>query len=411
MSKILISYRREDSADVTGRMYDRLIQQFDRESVFKDVDSIPLGVDFRTYLDEQVAKCQVFLAVIGRDWMKTKGGKGKSRLEDPRDFVRIEIESALKRGIPLIPVLVGGASIPPAERLPKSIEDLAYRNGIAVRPDPDFHRDMDRLIDYLKKQIQLFDEHRTEQHTEVQVPSREVKETQSVSLRIEPQSTEAPAGMVLVPRGPFLYGEEKRRETIDHDYWIDSFPVVNEEFGVFISAGGYQDQVHWSQEGWAWKTNNSVQSPVSWNDIEWNKPNRPVVGVSFYEAEAYATWTGKRLPTEQEWEKAARGTDGRIYPWGDEFEKNKCNSGESSICRTTPKTRYPDGVSPYGCYDMAGNVWEWCASWYDEEEESRVIRGGAWNFAKGFLPASRRECQRAVYRSNFLGFRLVQDIP
>lgn len=121
MSKILISYRREDSADVTGRIYDRLIQQFDRESVFKDVDSIPFGVDFRRYLDEQVARCQVFLAVIGRDWMKTRGGKGKSRLEDPRDFVRIEIESALKRGIPVIPVLVRGASIPAAGRLPQGV--------------------------------------------------------------------------------------------------------------------------------------------------------------------------------------------------------------------------------------------------------------------------------------------------
>ncbi len=122
--------------------------------MFKDVDSIPLGVDFRTYLDTQVAKCHVFLAVIGRDWMKTKGGTGKSRLDDPRDFVRIEIESALKREIPVIPVLVRGASIPVADRLPNSIQDLAYRNGIAIRADPDFHRDMDRLIEHLKEQIQ-----------------------------------------------------------------------------------------------------------------------------------------------------------------------------------------------------------------------------------------------------------------
>ena len=97
MSKILISYRREDSADVTGRIYDRLIQRFGQGAVFKDVDSIPLGVDFRIYLDEQVAKCEVFLAVIGRDWMKNLGSTEKTRLDDPRDFVRIEIESALKR--------------------------------------------------------------------------------------------------------------------------------------------------------------------------------------------------------------------------------------------------------------------------------------------------------------------------
>jgi TIR domain len=163
MSKILISYRRQDNADVTGRIYDRLIQRFGQGAVFKDVDSIPLGVDFRTFLDEQVAKCEVFLAVIGRDWAKKRGSKGKSRLDDPEDFVRIEIESALKRKIPVIPVLVSGASIPPAERLPASIQDLSYRHGIAVRQDPDFHRDMDRLIEHLTQQIQGLKEHRKEQ--------------------------------------------------------------------------------------------------------------------------------------------------------------------------------------------------------------------------------------------------------
>jgi hypothetical protein len=112
MSKILISYRREDSADATGRIYDRLVQQFGRTAVFKDVDSIPLGINFRKHLDEQVAKCDVFLAVIGPDWMGSKAGEGTSRLDDPRDFVRIEIESALKREIPVIPVLVRGPRFP-----------------------------------------------------------------------------------------------------------------------------------------------------------------------------------------------------------------------------------------------------------------------------------------------------------
>jgi formylglycine-generating enzyme required for sulfatase activity len=154
MSKVLISYRREDSAHVTGRIYDRLVQQFGRTAVFKDVDSIPLGIDFRTYLDQQVAKCDVFLAVIGRNWMKPQGQKGKSRLADPADFVRLEIEAALKRQIPVIPVLVEGASIPAVDRLPTSLQGLSYRNGIVVRPDPDFHRDMDRLIEHLRAQIE-----------------------------------------------------------------------------------------------------------------------------------------------------------------------------------------------------------------------------------------------------------------
>ncbi len=400
MSKILISYRREDSADVTGRIYDRLIQVFP-QSVFRDVDSIPLGVDFRTYLDEQVSKCDVFLAVIGRDWIKAKGRKGKSRLEDPGDFVRIEIESALKHQIPVIPVLVGGAKIPPAERLPASIQDVSYRNGIVVRPDPDFHKDMDRLIVHLKQPVLRLSESQTEPATQ----SKSVlKEEQGVSVS-------DPVDMVKIPKGPFLYGDEKTRETIDHDYWIDRYPVTNEKYRAFIKADGYENQAYWSSKGWKWKTGESVTSPEFWNDEQRNKPDHPVVGVSYYEAEAYAKWAGKRLPTEQEWEKAARGEDGRQYPWGEEFDKARCNSYESGIGHTTPVTQYPNGVSPYGCYDMVGNVWEWSADWYDEKSGQRVIRGGSWNYIPEFLRVSPRDRYYTDFRGSYLGFRLVQDLP
>lgn len=402
MSKILISYRREDSADVTGRIYDRLIQQFGREGVFKDVDSIPIGVDFRRYLDEQVAKCDVFLAVIGRNWMKAKGRKGKSRLEEPGDFVRIEVESALKRDIPIVPVLVGGASTPPADRLPASIQDLSYRNGIAVRPDPDFHRDMDRLIEYLTQQVSGL----ANPQTKPVNPSKSVPgEAKSVA------SPAPPMDMVKVPAGLFLAGEEKTREIIDHGYWIDKYPVTNEKYRAFVSAGGYNNQVYWSPEGWTWKTKNNITGPEYWNDAKWNKGDHPVVGVSYYEAEAYAKWAGKRLPTEQEWEKAARGEDGRQYPWGAEFDKAYCNSSESGLEHTTPVTQYPNGVSPYGCYDMAGNVWEWCVDWYDEEQQDlRVRRGGSWLDLLGTLRASTRNWLHAGHRSINVGFRLAQDL-
>jgi formylglycine-generating enzyme required for sulfatase activity len=396
MSKILISYRREDSADVTGRIYDRLVQKFGQGAVFKDVDSIPLGVDFRTYLDEQVAKCEVFLAVIGRDWMKNLGSTGKTRLDDPRDFVRIEIESALKRQIPVIPVLVSGALIPSSEQFPASLQDLSYRNGISVRRDPDFHRDMDRLIEYLTQQIQGLKEHRKEQ----------------VSPFGELTYTKIPADMVKVPKGPFLYGGKRVREVIDHDYWIDKYPVTNEKYRAFILADGYGNQAYWSSDGWKWKTKNNITVPEYWNNTEWNKADHPVVGVSYFEAEAYAKWAGKRLPTDREWEKAARGEDGREYPWGDEFDKKKCNSAEAGFGHTMPVTQYSKGGSSYGCYDMAGNVWEWCADRYDEaRKDSRVRRGGSWYSNSESLRVSARGLGYVDSRSYDLGFRLVQDIP
>lgn len=150
--RIFMSYRRADSADVTGRMYDRLVAAFGKEAIFKDVDSIPFGVNFAEYLDQQVQKCDLLLAIIGKDWASIAYESGDRRLHDPKDFVRIEIESALKRDIPVIPILVRGASMPTASDLPDSLQDLLWRNGTQVRSDPDFHNDMNRLIDGIKGQ-------------------------------------------------------------------------------------------------------------------------------------------------------------------------------------------------------------------------------------------------------------------
>jgi TIR domain len=143
---IFISYRRDDSADITGRIYDRLVQHFSRDIVFKDVDSIPLGIDFRQHLEGALSQCRVLLAVMGERWSGTDAATATRRIDDPSDHVRIELELALARNIPVIPVLVRSFSIPAPDKLPQSLQSLAYRNGINVRPDPDFHGDMDRLI-------------------------------------------------------------------------------------------------------------------------------------------------------------------------------------------------------------------------------------------------------------------------
>lgn len=153
MSRIFISYRRDDSADVTGRIFDRLIAHFNKDNVFKDVDSIPYGVNFEKHLASVVEQCEVVLVVIGPRWVDITGDTGQRRLDDPGDYVRIEVETALKRDIPVIPLLVKGAPIPAPDELPPGIAELALRNGMPVRRDPDFHTDVDRLIDGLKEYV------------------------------------------------------------------------------------------------------------------------------------------------------------------------------------------------------------------------------------------------------------------
>jgi hypothetical protein len=144
--RVFISYRREDSIGVAGRIRDRLVDEFGADNVFFDIDTIPLGVDFREHIDLMVAECDVVLVVIGRRWIDVVDERGARRLDQAGDFVRLEVEAALGREIPVVPLLVDGASMPDPTELPKSLSDLAYRNGTVIRYDPDFHPDVDRLL-------------------------------------------------------------------------------------------------------------------------------------------------------------------------------------------------------------------------------------------------------------------------
>ncbi|MFX0197866.1 MAG: TIR domain-containing protein [Candidatus Hodarchaeota archaeon] len=157
MNSIFISYRRDDSADITGRIYEKLTQRFGNKAIYIDIDldSTPLGIDFRALIDEKVRQCGIMLAVIGTKWLNLKDSKGERRLDDPKDLVRIEIETALKRGIPVIPLLVSGAKFLSESNLPSPLKELTFRNGIPIRSDPDFHKDVDRLITSIEKHLKL----------------------------------------------------------------------------------------------------------------------------------------------------------------------------------------------------------------------------------------------------------------
>jgi len=151
-STIILSYRREDSAGVTGRIFDRLAQEFGADRVFMDIDSMPAGVDFHDHLQAILADCGALLVVIGKSWRSQRKGQ-PARIMDPDDWVRIEVETALERAIPVIPLLIDGASLPGRDQLPESLWPLLRRNALPVDSGRDFHAQLSRLVRDLRLQL------------------------------------------------------------------------------------------------------------------------------------------------------------------------------------------------------------------------------------------------------------------
>jgi formylglycine-generating enzyme required for sulfatase activity len=210
-----------------------------------------------------------------------------------------------------------------------------------------------------------------------------------------PSGVVVPEGMAWVPPGPFImggeYGFTVQVARIEQGFFIARTPATNGQYARFVAATRHTPPKHWS----------GGPTPEALR-------GHPVVYVSWDDAVAYAEWAGGRLPTEQEWEKAARGIDGRIYPWGDEFDAARCNSNESGIGTTTPVGRYsPGGDSPWGCADMAGNVWEWTASEYEPGSSGRVVRGGSWSFGQGLARCAIRLRPVPVGFSYRVGLRVA----
>ena len=153
MSHIFISYRREESVWETGRIYDYMERKFGTGAIFKDVDTIALGDNFRDRIQEAVGQCQILLAVIGRRWLQVHDVAGRRRLDDPTDWVRLEIETALERKVRVIPVLLDDVKIPDRKTLPESLQPLCDRHAANVRHDPDFRRDMERMLKVIAQHL------------------------------------------------------------------------------------------------------------------------------------------------------------------------------------------------------------------------------------------------------------------
>lgn len=260
-----------------------------------------------------------------------------------------------------------------------------------------------------------------------------------------------PLAEVLVDAGPFTMGTDDPwaldNERPPHEvelpaFWIDAAPVTNEQYQRFIDAGGYDDEAWWTEAGWAWRQEAGLVSPQFWRrdgdawlrlrfgHLEAVPANEPVQHVCWYEADAYARWAGRRLPTEAEWEKAARhdpatGT-ARRWPWGDlEPTSAHANLGLGHL-GPAPVGAYPDGVSPAGCHQMVGDVWEWLSSDftpypgfrafpYQEYSEVffgdgyKMLRGGSWATHPTVGRTTFRNWDHPIRRQIFAGFRTARD--
>lgn len=257
--------------------------------------------------------------------------------------------------------------------------------------------------------------------------------------------------MVTVDEGPFMlgangdsfvYDNERPQHTVHVPaFKIDKYLTTNEEYAEFIAEGGYSRREFWSDEGWTWREKEGWRHPLYWKEVDggWRvqtmfeegtlRPHHPVIGISWYESEAYARFRGKRLPTEAEWEKAASWDGERKhkshYAWGNEQPSTRLCNFYNHFWGTTPVGSFPDGASASGCMDMTGNVWEWTGDefsgypgfeafpypeysevWFDGDH--RVLRGGSWATHASVLRTSFRNFFRRHFRIAFAGIRCAE---
>ncbi|MEM9090326.1 MAG: SUMF1/EgtB/PvdO family nonheme iron enzyme [Cyanobacteria bacterium P01_F01_bin.53] len=456
---IFISYRRSDAISETGRIYDRLVTDFGRDNVFKDVDNIPLGVNFVEYLDNAVSQCQIVLVVIGKTWTTVEEKNGTRRLENPKDFVRIEVESALKRGIPVVPILLDGVSMPIASELPKSLYPLTERNGIEVGHDPRFHADMSRLIKGLKDLMRVVEGIPKDETTPVAEVVKEVlieetsmapskpsvltfpfevvkvdakgKEIQRKQRSAEYQQEDLGQGvtldMVAIPGGSFQMGsadgqgdadERPHHKVTVKPFLMGKYAVTQAQWKSVVALPEVERSLEATPSGFS-----GNHLPVE--QVDWD------AAVEFCKRLSRKTGRDYRLPSEAEWEYACRAGTSSAFHYGETLTAELANCDASYTFDSDPKGTYREmttdvGSFPandFGLYDMHGNVREWCQDhWHDnykggptdgsawlssDENAERLLRGGSWLNYPDFCRSANRGKLARARRFNGIGFRVV----
>jgi len=236
---------------------------------------------------------------------------------------------------------------------------------------------------------------------------------------------EIPRGRVTLERGSWInaYGEGKTFDVPNFE--ISKYPITVAQYTQFVDAGGYRTKRFWTVAGWQWRDRGDIKLPRYWDDKRFHNADHPVAGVSWYEAMAFCAWLSEQsgdkvlLPTEQQWQRAAQGDDGRTYPWGNKWDCRRCNNSVkpcNSNATTSVRQYEGKGDNPYGVVDMAGNVWEWCLTEYESGNQGlygsnmRGLRGGSWRDGdEGRFRAAFRGGNVPDYRYFFRGFRVARS--
>ncbi len=470
MPRIFISYRRAVSAYQAGRLFDRLVQAFGKKNVFLDVDGIPAGENFDTYILQRIQQSDVFLVLLSRGTL--------DRINEPGDWVRQEIACALSQPqTRVIPVLVDNFEMPKSEDLPLDIRDITRKN--AAKLDHSlFNETANKLIERIHGRRHqpilvivstasvllligvLFVLSALNPPVDSVIATRTssgAQVTQAVSPTLISTDTNAQtdtspltlleqammaaligvtqnddwlpfeqefggATMVLVPKGCFPMGSPDGedveqpvvRQCIEEPFWLDKYEVTNAFYGSTSTVAGCSDYSSASDQ--------------------------PHICVNWFDARDFCEMRGGRLPTEKEWEFAARGPDGLIYPWGNNFAGDKVVYSANSSARTAPVGSCPDGISWVGALNLSGNVSEWVSTifgiddgnknfsergeWlfqypYDHDDGreinsndrtyARVIRGGSWYNNEYVMRAAFRDWNYQSLSFGSVGFRCARS--
>lgn len=347
-TKIFISYRRSDTRGHAQRIYSSLTERFGPDEVFVDIDSIPGGVDFLQHLEEVLSKTDVAIVLIGPAWRGPVEEFGRTRIDDPGDYVRLEVRTVLRSGMRVVPVLVDGVRLPRGEDLPDDLRALVRRQAVVFREGGE--AGIRNLLDSLGQ------------------PTSDV-EAEAITLSTDEPFVEGPQGaesiqLRRVPSGACRIpdGWDDNSPTTElhvSRFQISRFPITIAQYVVFITdPSGYSLAMWWDDAG-----QGSEHGPAR-DIVDTIRGNAMAPAlVRRAEAIAFCRWLTRRaqtrlvIPSEAQWVRAAEGPDAFAFPWGNEFTTTACNTRYPELLDVVDA--HPDGASGFGVEDLVGNAPEW----------------------------------------------------